>query len=76
MVKAARILVAKGYDPSSVIEMWHANATAWALRGKLGVVAATVLDGERKAQAPAKNDPPVRFPGKPSVQHRREGRAR
>ena len=76
LVKAARILIAKGYDPSCLIEMSHQHAAAWALRGKLGAVAATVLDGERKAQRNAKNDPPVQFPGRPAVQHRREGRAR
>jgi hypothetical protein len=67
MVKAARILIAKGYDPSCIIEMWHQHADAWALRGKLGAVAATILDGERKAQRRVKNDPPIRFRGKPAA---------
>jgi hypothetical protein len=61
LVTSARILIAKGYDPSSIIELWHQHADAWALRGKLGAVAAVVLDGERKAQGPAKNGPPVRL---------------
>ena len=75
-MKAARILIAKGCEPSCLIEMSHQQSAAWALRGKLGAVAATVVDGERKAQRNAKNDPPVQFPGKPAVQHRRDGRAR
>jgi hypothetical protein len=48
LVRSARILIAKGYDPSSIVELWHQHATAWALRGMLGAVAAVVLDGERK----------------------------
>ena len=62
MVKAARILIAKGYDPSSIVELWHQHADAWALRGKLGAVAAVVLDGERKVTQPTKNGPPAGFP--------------
>jgi hypothetical protein len=72
LVKAARILIALGHDPAHTIELWHANATAWALRGKLGVVAATVLDGERKAQRCARNGPPICLARKPAVP-RREG---
>jgi hypothetical protein len=53
-------LIANGIDPNRTIEMWHQNAVAWVLRGKLGVVAATVLDGESKAQLRAKNGQPVR----------------
>jgi hypothetical protein len=62
MVKAVRILSAEGYDPSSIIEMWHQRAEAWSLRGQLGAVAAVVLDGERTAKRRAKNGPPARFP--------------
>jgi len=62
LVKAARILIAKGYDPSSIVELWHQHATAWALRGMLGAVAAVVLDGERKVTQPTKNGPPAGFP--------------
>jgi hypothetical protein len=62
MVKAARILIAKGFDPSCIIELWHEHAAVWALRGQLGVVAAVILDGERKATQPAKNSAPARFP--------------
>jgi hypothetical protein len=64
MVKAARILIAEGHDPSSIVEMWHQHADAWALRGKLGAVALTVLDGERAAQRRAKNRPLDRTSGK------------
>jgi hypothetical protein len=72
LVASARILIAKGYDPSSIIELWHQHADAWALRGKLGTVAAVVLDGERKAPRCAKNSPPVRSSGRPA-NIRREG---
>jgi hypothetical protein len=61
LVISARTLLAKGHDASHIVEMWHANATAWALRGSLGSVAAVILDGERNAQGPAKNGPPVRL---------------
>ena len=71
-VKAARILIAKGYDPSCSIEMWYQHADAWALRGKLGTVAATVLDGERQATWPAKNRVSVRFSAKAALLCRRE----
>jgi hypothetical protein len=64
MVASARILIAKGYDPSSVVELWHQHADAWALRGKLGAVAATILDGERKAQRHARNEPLAPSSGK------------
>lgn len=71
MVKAARILIAKGFDSFSVIEMWHEDADAWALRGNLGAVAATLIDGQ-KAQRPAKNGPPIRFP-RMTATHDRNG---
>jgi hypothetical protein len=64
MVKAARILIGQAFDPNLTLEMWHANATAWALRGRLGAVALTVLDGERAAQRRAKNRPLDRSSGK------------
>jgi hypothetical protein len=57
-VQSARILLEMGYPADAVIEMWHVGATDWALRGQLGAVAATVIDGE-KVSAPAKNAPPV-----------------
>jgi hypothetical protein len=63
LVKSARILIAEGFGPNLVIEMWRAGTDAWALRGRLGVVAATLLDGETAAPH-AKNGVPVRFLGK------------
>jgi hypothetical protein len=58
-VKSARMLLAEGYSVDTLIEMWRPNATEWALRGRLGAVAATVMDGER-APRRAKNGSPVR----------------
>jgi hypothetical protein len=75
LVMSARILLARAFDPARTVEMWHANATAWALRGRLGPVAATLIDGE-KATPPAKNRVLARFPATLAVQLRREGRAR
>jgi hypothetical protein len=57
-VKSARLLLAEGYPAHSFIEMWRSNTAEWALRGRLGAVAATVLDGE-KAPRDAKNGSPV-----------------
>ena len=54
-VQSARVLLAEGYSPDIWIEMWRPGAAEWALRGRVGPVAAEVLDGERRA----KNDPPV-----------------
>jgi hypothetical protein len=61
-VMAARQLLAAGHPPNSVIEMWRPGATEWALRGRLGAVAATVIEGE-KALRRAINGPPVRVRG-------------
>jgi hypothetical protein len=60
LIKSARILIARGFDPDCVIEMWRAAAKSWSLRGRLGPVAATVIDGE-KAPLRARNGVPVRF---------------
>jgi len=60
MVASARILIAKGHDPSSIVELWHQHVAAWALRGQLGEVAATLLDGET-AKCLAKNGVAVSF---------------
>lgn len=60
LIMAARVLVARGIDPNSMIEMWRAGADTWSLRGKLSVVAATLVDGE-KAPRRAKNGSPVRY---------------
>jgi hypothetical protein len=57
-VKSARLLLAEGYPAHSFIEMWRSNTAEWALRGRLGAVAATVLDGD-KAPRDAKNGSPV-----------------
>jgi hypothetical protein len=60
-VTAARTLLAEGQPADTPIEMWRSDAAQWALRGQLGAVAATVLDGE-KASPRAKNVPPVNVP--------------
>jgi hypothetical protein len=59
LVMAARILIGKGVNPARTVEMWCQHADAWSLRGQLGAVAATLIDGE-KAQRCAKNGPPMR----------------
>jgi len=61
-VKSARLLLAECYPADTVIEMRRPNADEWALRGRLGAVAATVIDGETVSRR-AKNGSPVRFPG-------------
>ena len=45
-VKSARLLSAEGHPADAVIEMWRPNTDEWVLRGRLGAVAATVIDGE------------------------------
>jgi hypothetical protein len=45
-VKSARLLSAEGHPADAVIEMWRPNTDAWALRGHLDSVAATIIDGE------------------------------
>lgn len=62
LVAAARILIERGFDPTGIIELWHAAGDEWALRGRLGAVAATVCDGE-KVDCPARNSPPARSNG-------------
>ena len=61
-VKSARVLLAEGYPADTTIEMWRPNTAEWALRGRLGAVAATVIDGEKAARC-AKNGVLSRFPG-------------
>ena len=58
-VKSARVLLAEGHPADTVIEMWRPNTDEWALRGRLGAVAATVIDGEAGSRG-AKNGPPAR----------------
>ena len=67
LVMASRLLIAQRFDPNSIIEMWHHHADAWALRGRLGAVAAVIIDGEKKPTQPAKNGPPIRFSGEPNA---------
>jgi len=49
LIKAARRLIEMGADPRRTIELWHLGASSWAMRGVLGAVASTTIDGERKA---------------------------
>jgi hypothetical protein len=63
LVTAARLLIARGFDPSHTIEIWHQRADAWSLRGRLGAVAGARLEGERKAQRRARNGSPARLQG-------------
>jgi hypothetical protein len=61
-VMSARLLLAEGHPADAVLEMWRPDTDEWALRGKLGKVAATVIDGETAPRC-AKNGVPVRFSG-------------
>jgi hypothetical protein len=57
-VKSARLLLDEGYSADAVIEMWRPNTDNWALQGRLGAVAATIMDGEttsRCASSPARD---------------------
>jgi hypothetical protein len=60
-VKSARSLLAEGCPADTVIEMWRPNTRECALRGRLGAVAATVIDGETGSRC-AKNGSPARDP--------------
>lgn len=62
LVKSARLLLDEGYPADAMVELWRPNTGEWAMRGRLGAVAATVIDGET-ASCRAKNGLPVRFPG-------------
>jgi hypothetical protein len=55
---AADLLLAEGHPADTTIEMWRPGASQWALRGRLGAVAATVIHGE-KGSSCAKNGSPV-----------------
>ena len=60
-VKSARVLYAEGYPAETVIELWRPDTRDWALRGRLGAVAATLIDGEiETASRRAKNGVPLR----------------
>jgi hypothetical protein len=58
-VKSARRLLAEGHPTDAVIEIWRPNTDEWAMRGRLGAVAATLIDGEAGLRG-AKNGPPAR----------------
>jgi hypothetical protein len=60
-VKSARSLLAEGYSADTVIEMWRPNTRECALRGRLGAVATTIIDGETGSRS-AKNGSPARDP--------------
>ena len=61
-VMSARLLLAEGHPTDALIEMWRPTTDEWALRGRLGAVAATVIDGETASRC-AKNRVPIRIPG-------------
>ena len=61
-VISALLLLAEGFPADTMVEMWRPDTDEWAMRGRLGAVAATVIDGET-ASCRAKNGVPVRFPG-------------
>jgi hypothetical protein len=54
LVQSARVLLAEGCPADTWIEMWRPHTTECALRGRLGAVAATMMDGEH-----ARNGSPV-----------------
>jgi hypothetical protein len=58
-VKSARLLLAEGYPADTMVEVWRPNTAEWAMRGRLGAVAATIIDGEMASRG-AKNGPPAR----------------
>ena len=56
-VKSARLLLAEGLPAAIVIEMWRPNTDKSALQGRLGAVAATVIDGETASRCAKKGAP-------------------
>jgi len=60
-VMSARLLLGEGHPADAVIELWRPKSTEWALRGRLGAVATTVIDGETASRC-AKNEVSIRFP--------------
>jgi len=59
LVMSAGVLISRGHGASAILELWHAGSDAWALRGRLEIIAATVVDGELKGMRRAKNGSPV-----------------
>ena len=51
-VKSTRLLLAESYPADTVVEIWRPNTDEWAMRGRLGAVAATIIEGERRRAAP------------------------
>ena len=49
---SARLLLAEGFPADTVIEIWRPNRDEWALKGRLGAVAATSLTARRRRAAP------------------------
>jgi hypothetical protein len=44
VLDGARVLISEGYAPDIVLEMWHANATAFALRSTIGAAGKLTVD--------------------------------
>jgi hypothetical protein len=59
-IHSARILLSRGHHELAVLELWHRGAEHWALRGRLGEVAAHRMEGERKAPESTRNTALVR----------------
>jgi hypothetical protein len=66
-VKSARLLLAEGLPAAIIIEMWRPNTDESALQGRLGAVAATVIDGETALRC-AKNGAPASDTAKSALQ--------
>ncbi|WP_154072731.1 hypothetical protein [Bradyrhizobium erythrophlei] len=64
---AARVLIASDYDPDSWLEGWRPGATAFALRGKLGIATGLTVDETRTVFARWK--PFSRSAVSPSIRH-------
>jgi hypothetical protein len=60
-VKSARLLLAEGHPADTMVEVWRPNTAEWAMRGRLGPVAAMVIGGETSSRR-AKNRSPTRDP--------------
>jgi hypothetical protein len=58
-VKSARLLLTESWAADTVIEMWRPGTHEWAMRGRVGAVAAMIIDGEATSRC-AKNGSPAR----------------